>query len=77
MKADEAKQIAFDFNTKSVEGQLSTILKDIKAMAEMGKYMVYFYQSLLPDVRVKLRELEYDISESSHRNETTVTIEWK
>ena len=79
MNAREARQIAFDFNTKQSEGQYNKIITAITNSAGGGEYECYFYDTIKPDVRNKLLDEGFvvDQPQSGGPNETMVKISWQ
>ncbi len=76
MKASEAKQIAQLGNSEAIKKQMDECYAKIDKAARNGEMITYLYDRLLTQVRTKIQEDGYVVTESDHRNEITTTISW-
>lgn len=76
MDANEARRIAFEYNTNAAESQYSDIKTEIDKAAKSGKYFIWIMGYLDNDVHIKLEREGYSIKSQSHRNETETKISW-
>jgi hypothetical protein len=77
MKASEARNRALQVNTDSKNSQFAKIILEIEHAVSQGKYEIWFYDTILDDVRKKLTEFGYLVAETQfERNETMTKITW-
>jgi len=83
MNADEARRKALEINTNAINSQYAEIKKRIsKAVlgsetVSGGKYQLFVYEYILPDVQTKLESEGFIIGDNTGRyNDTTIKISW-
>ena len=77
MNAQEAQSIAIKTNIEATNGQYAKIQKLIRDKASNGLYEVYFYETIIDDVKSKLQNDGFVIKEhSDFRDGYTATIDW-
>jgi hypothetical protein len=79
MNAEEAKKIAFDYNTNESNSQFQILMTDIEKRAKKGEYELQVYDTIKKDVVDKLTYLGFvvDKPRSGGPNETVTQISWK
>lgn len=66
MKAHQARELALKANLENVDSQYSRILLSIRNAANSGKYEMWWYDDILPDVRAKLMSEGYKIGPTNY-----------
>ena len=77
MKAEEARRIAYEFNTNEANSEYNNMKTRIKDAALKGQYEAYFNGFLKPDVHNKLKEEGYDVKVIQDRDGDYHSIKWE
>jgi len=76
MNAKDAYKKAYEANTNAINTQYNEIQKKIIGEAEKGKYKMFWYDYILPDVKKRLEFDGFNIGKNQNvKNFVDVTIE--
>jgi len=76
MNAQEARELALDVKTSSLEVQYLQIQNEIKRYAKDGKFECVWYDAIIIGVRKRLEAEHFKIETCGGRNEYNTTISW-
>jgi len=77
MNAKEARQTALENNLNQFNSQYASIQKAIAKAVNQGKYDIFVYEHIIPDVKNKLESEGFKVGQNQGRyNETTINISW-
>ena len=72
--ADQASKEILEAKSEKANADRILVSNAMEDMIKCEKTSFYLYKTIMPSVKKELKESGYAISESSHRNEYTMTV---